>query len=383
MKQEIRKMCYGAMCLSLCIVLPLAFHFVANAGGIFLPMHLPVLLAGFICGPVYGLFIGVFGPLLSSLMTGMPPSPVLPGMMCELGTYGLFSGLLIRLLPIKKEGVRIYISLLVSMLLGRCVAGLVNMYVTQSKNYSWAYWASAEFVTCLPGIVIQLSIIPLIVYALEKIHVLDISSETPWAFLDSLYRRKKSEAFFNAAAEGWDKNQTISAEEVDRLLSQVEFTPGEKILDVACGTGIIDDYLLSHSALVDGIDLSPEMIKRAKEKFIGRAGIRFFCGDFITFKLEKYDAIIVFNAYPHFIDRVDFASKAAECLKDGGRLYIIHSASKEEINSRHEKSKAVRQVSSELLPASEEAKYYEHRFLVQKTIDNDKMYLIYAVKKER
>ena len=81
-----------AVCIALCVVLPMAFHAVPNAGQIFLPMHIPVLLAGLCCGWPFGLLAGVAGPLLSSLFTGMPPLAYLPSMLCELALYGLLSG---------------------------------------------------------------------------------------------------------------------------------------------------------------------------------------------------------------------------------------------------------------------------------------------------
>ena len=89
-----RRLVMSALCVALGLVLPLAFHAVPNAGQVFLPMHIPVLLCGLICGPVYGLVCGALTPFLSSVLTGMPPSSMLPGMMCELATYGLVGGLL-------------------------------------------------------------------------------------------------------------------------------------------------------------------------------------------------------------------------------------------------------------------------------------------------
>ncbi|MEG1275596.1 MAG: ECF transporter S component, partial [Ruthenibacterium sp.] len=88
-----KKLVLAALCVALGMILPMAFHAVPNAGGIFLPMHIPVLLCGLVCGWQYGLACGVLAPLLSSLITGMPPAAFLPGMLCELAVYGLVSGL--------------------------------------------------------------------------------------------------------------------------------------------------------------------------------------------------------------------------------------------------------------------------------------------------
>ena len=97
-----KRMILTALFVALGVVLPMAFHSIPNAGSIFLPMHIPVLLCGLICGWAYGLGCGVLAPLLSSLMTGMPPAAILPGMLCELAVYGLVSGLLLKVIHTKR-----------------------------------------------------------------------------------------------------------------------------------------------------------------------------------------------------------------------------------------------------------------------------------------
>ena len=85
---SIKRMTLSALCVALCVVLPMAFHMIPNAGSVMLPMHIPVLLCGLVCGWQYGLLCGCVGPLVSSLLTGMPPAAILPGMMVECGMYG-------------------------------------------------------------------------------------------------------------------------------------------------------------------------------------------------------------------------------------------------------------------------------------------------------
>ena len=77
------------MCLALGVILPQAFHMIPNAGNIFLPMHIPVLICGFICGPFYGLTVGIITPCLSHIIFSMPPAMMLGQMIVELGVYGL------------------------------------------------------------------------------------------------------------------------------------------------------------------------------------------------------------------------------------------------------------------------------------------------------
>ena len=157
-----------AVCIALCVVLPQAFHAIPNAGSIYLPMHIPVLLCGLICGWPYGLLCGLAGPALSALITGMPPAAVLPGMMVECGVYGLAAGLLMQLVRTKRLYADLYISLVAAMLLGRVVSGAAKALIFSAGSYSMASWVAGSFVTALPGIIIQLALLPSIVYALMR-----------------------------------------------------------------------------------------------------------------------------------------------------------------------------------------------------------------------
>ena len=164
----VKKSIITAVCIALCVVLPQAFHAIPNAGSIYLPMHIPVLLCGLICGWPYGLLCGLAGPALSALITGMPPAAVLPGMMVECGVYGLTAGLLMQLVRTKRLYADLYISLVAAMLLGRVVSGAAKALIFSAGSYSMASWVAGSFVTALPGIVIQLALLPSIVYALMR-----------------------------------------------------------------------------------------------------------------------------------------------------------------------------------------------------------------------
>ena len=163
-----KRMILSALLVAMGVVLPMAFHSIPNAGSVFLPMHIPVLLCGLICGWPYGLACGVLAPLLSSLMTGMPPAAILPGMLCELAVYGLVSGLLLKVIHTRRTIVDLYASLLGTMISGRLVAGVLNALIFRAGSYSLAMWTTASFVTALPGIAIQLVLIPLLVMALQR-----------------------------------------------------------------------------------------------------------------------------------------------------------------------------------------------------------------------
>ena len=156
------------MCIALCVVLPQAFHAIPNAGSIYCPMHIPVLLCGLICGWQYGLLCGIAGPLVSALITGMPPAAVLPGMLVECAAYGALTGLMMQLVHTKKVYPDLYISLLVAMLGGRIISGIAKALIFSAGSYSMTAWVTGSFVTSLPGIIVHLVLIPSIVYALMK-----------------------------------------------------------------------------------------------------------------------------------------------------------------------------------------------------------------------
>lgn len=167
-----RRLVLTALCIAMGIALPMALHGIPNAGMILLPMHIPVLLCGLACGWPYGLVCGILTPLISSAVTGMPPAPVLPGMVCELAAYGLAAGLLYQWLRGMKEIARIGLSLVGAMLAGRVVMGAVQSLIFQAGAYSLQAWIAAAFVTAFPGIVIQLVLLPLVVLGLKRAKLL-------------------------------------------------------------------------------------------------------------------------------------------------------------------------------------------------------------------
>lgn len=162
------EMVIAALCVALGIVLPLALHGIPNAGKVLLPMHLTVLLCGLLCGPAYGLSCGLLTPLLSSLVTSMPAASMLPSMMCELAVYGFVAGMLVCLVRTRFQALNVYTALIGAMLVGRIVYGVMNALVFQAGEYSFQLWLTASFVAALPGIILQLVLLPLVVLALRK-----------------------------------------------------------------------------------------------------------------------------------------------------------------------------------------------------------------------
>ena len=171
MKQT-RNLVIAAMMVALGVALPQAFHAVPNAGSIFLPMHIPVLLCGLICGWPYGLVCGLLGPAVSSL-TGMPPIAILPSMMVECATYGAVTGLMMKFVRTKHATADLYISMITAMILGRVVSGLAKALIFSPGTAPFA-WVTTSLITGIPGICIQLVVMPVIVFSLTKAHLIPI-----------------------------------------------------------------------------------------------------------------------------------------------------------------------------------------------------------------
>ena len=145
------------------VLLPMAFHAGGAAGSIFLPMHIPVLIAGLLLGPVPGALVGLLTPACSALLTGMPPLfPSLVIMIPELAVYGWVAGRL-------RTGRSVLVALIVSMLAGRAVAGFMVWVLAHWVALQWTPWAylAATVVKGVPGLIVQLAFIPLLVKRLE------------------------------------------------------------------------------------------------------------------------------------------------------------------------------------------------------------------------
>ena len=170
-RSSIRNMTMAAVCVALCVVLPIAFHSIPDAGSVFLPMHIPVLICGMICGWPYGLLCGLMGPLVSSALTGMPPIAFLPAMMVECGTYGLVSGLMLKYVHTQRTYADLYIALVTAMIAGRIVSGIAKALIF-TPGLALSAWVTASFVTALPGILIQLIFLPSVVCTLMKARVI-------------------------------------------------------------------------------------------------------------------------------------------------------------------------------------------------------------------
>lgn len=166
---NIRKMILSALFLAIGIILPMITMQIPAIGNMLLPMHIPVLLCGFLCGAPYGAIIGFIVPLLRSVLFGMPVMmPTAAAMAVELMCYGMLSGLLYR--QLKEIKGRICISLMAAMILGRVAWGMTawGLYSLAGSEFSWMIFVTQAFLNAIPGIIVQLVLIPIIVATLEK-----------------------------------------------------------------------------------------------------------------------------------------------------------------------------------------------------------------------
>lgn len=166
-----------AVCTALCYALPIAFHSV-GLGSILSPMHIPVLLCGLVCGGGPGLICGIVGPCLSSLLSGMPPMPMLVRMVPELCTYGLAGGLAMKYIRTGSSAADVYLSLILAMICGRIAGGLATavFYAVTSGVYSLSLWIGSYFVEAVPGIAVHLLLVPVLVFSLQKARLI------PWRY---------------------------------------------------------------------------------------------------------------------------------------------------------------------------------------------------------
>lgn len=173
------KVVLSGIFLALTMVLPLMVGGIPQIGNMLLPMHIPVLLCGFICGPKYGLIVGFIAPLLKFVLQGVPPLfPVGMSMCLELATYGFVTGLLYR--RFAKTTKNIYMDLVVAMILGRVVWGICMLLLLAIKGQVFTFTAfiAGAITTALPGIILQLIIIPVIMVVTTKYFGIETGGET-------------------------------------------------------------------------------------------------------------------------------------------------------------------------------------------------------------
>lgn len=194
-----------------------------------------------------------------------------------------------------------------------------------------------------------------------------------------MIEREKVIAFFNECAAGWDADMVRSDEKIGRILDNAGVTVHSRVLDVACGTGVlIGDYLRRNVETVTAVDISPEMIRIAQDKY-PQENVRFVCGDAESADLGgDFDAVVIYNAFPHFPDPDALIAHLASLLARGGRLTVAHGSSRAAIDAHHHG--AARHVSNGLMEADALAAIFARHLRVTTVLSTDEMYQVVGEK---
>lgn len=155
-------------------------------------------------------------------------------------------------------------------------------------------------------------------------------------------------AFFDRCAPAWDAGMVRHEPVIEAILDNAGVGSGMRVLDVACGTGVLFPDYLARGASVTGIDISPEMARIAAEKFAGEPRVQVLCGDVEKAVFSQpFDVVMVYNAFPHFPDPARLIARLGRLVKPGGRLSVAHGMSRAAIDSHH--SGAAHRVSNGLM----------------------------------
>ena len=183
--------------------------------------------------------------------------------------------------------------------------------------------------------------------------------------------------FFDKLASVWDETNIRNEEVIEEILFKGGIKKGVKILDVACGTGVLFPDYQKLGADITGIDISENMVNIAREKF---PDAQVICGDATEFSFDdKFDAVMIYNAFPHFDEAEKLIENLSQVLKSSGRLSVAHGISEKELAECH--SGSAKNVSVPLVKKEVLAEMMSPYFNVDVLISDDRMYMVSGVKK--
>ena len=184
-------------------------------------------------------------------------------------------------------------------------------------------------------------------------------------------------AFFDALAYGWDCNQVHDEEIITFILDKGEIVKGKRVLDVACGTGVLFPDYIRRGARVTGVDISSEMLRIAKNKY---PDIQLICADAEEYSFEKdYDAVMIYNAFPHFSNPEKLIKNLWNALNIGGRFTVAHGISEKELEKCH--STVAKDVSLPLPSKEKLCDMMSELFDVDVMISDEEKYIVSGLKK--
>ena len=189
---------------------------------------------------------------------------------------------------------------------------------------------------------------------------------------------KETKEFFDNLAGDWQHSQEEEKYSKE-LIQQIGIKKDDKVLDIACGDGIVTGFEFEESEYpVTAIDLSTEMIKKAKQKY-GDWTARFYCVDLFDFVEKGYDYAVMYNCYPHFIEPEKLSWKVASLLNEDGKLAIIHSLGRDHLNKMHKNNAC--HVSRQISSPEEEAEFFKNNFKVVKCEEDSNHFMLILEKK--
>ena len=189
--------------------------------------------------------------------------------------------------------------------------------------------------------------------------------------------------FFDSLADNWPKADESSDPRIRALFDSLSLKEGDHVLDLACGRGVITLFLANKAKTpVLGLDLSSKMIAHAREDYEGQTEVTFRQGDFLDPSFtRKFDYIVCYNAYPHFLSPEEFNEALFRHLTDHGRFAIVHSLGREQLANHHRGCGP--SLSRDLKEVASEAKAFEEDFVILQAREGEDFYLIEGKKKPR
>ena len=187
-----------------------------------------------------------------------------------------------------------------------------------------------------------------------------------------MMEKQKVIEFFDSLAETWDEHLVIDEEIIRKILDNAGVKEGDRILDVACGTGVLIPFYLERGAsFVTAIDISPRMCEIAGKKNENEK-VKIICDDVLLHPFEeRYDRIVIYNAFPHFDDPEGLIRILSDLLEENGTLTVAHGMSREKVLLHH---RDVMDVSRILPEIADLGKMMEESLDVTVTVSDDKMY---------
>ena len=183
------------------------------------------------------------------------------------------------------------------------------------------------------------------------------------------------EIFFDTMAERWDAVCVHDPGKIRTILDRTNLRQNARILDVGCGTGILESYLLPYEPRqIVAIDIAGQMIEKARMKYPDHPLIEFLQEDAMSYEGKGFDYIILYSAYPHFMRPERLIEHMSDLLVPGGKLVICHSESKEKINTHHHRH--ADRLSLPLPPAREVAALMEPYLLPLVVEDTEQLYIV-------